>query len=298
MTYDQGALEVLGTTGLRLSLDATTAATPTARRAVVAALVGTSFETRADEAALAVSELVTNAVLHGRAPIWLEVVVGQDRVRVEVQDQSPLSPTFSMLDPTAVTGRGLVLVGTVVDGWGVEATATGKSVWFVLLDKPTTTSERDETDRLLDAWADDLDGDPALEDVRVVLTDVRTVDLVTSEAHVEGVLRELSLAASDGGDPVRQATAARLLEACAPLDALRVVVRRQLVQALQADRPLVDVQLTVRREDGELVRDFMHAMDDADRLSRQGALLALPAAPEVSATRRAFFTRVLDQLRS
>ena len=112
------------------------------------------------------------------------------------------------------------------------------------------------------------------------------------------MLRELALAASDGTDPVRQAAAATLVEACAPLEALRRDVRRQLALALLAEEPLVDVALTVRREDGAMVRDFMHAMDDADRLSRQGLLLALPAAPEVSDSRRAFLTRLLDQLRS
>lgn len=298
MNGDTEASETGSALCWELDLEPSTASPPRARRALLNALSGTALEHRGDEAALAVSELVTNAVLHGRAPIRMLVQLHHDRLRVEVQDHSPLSPAFSMLDPTAVTGRGLVLVSSVVDSWGVEPTGTGKGVWFVLLASPSAVSQLDEEARLLDAWADDLDGDPALEDVRVVLTDVRTADLAVSEAHIEGVLRELALAASDDRDAERQAKAAGLLAACAPLDALRLDVRRQLAQSLQLDESVVDISLTVRREDGEMVRNFMHAMDDADRLSRQGALLALPAAPEVSASRRAFLTRLLDQLRS
>ena len=44
---------------------------------------------------LVVSELVTNAVLHGAEPIVVTLVQGPDRVRVEVTDASPDSTPYS-----------------------------------------------------------------------------------------------------------------------------------------------------------------------------------------------------------
>jgi hypothetical protein len=54
----------------------------------------------------------------------------------------------------------------------------------------------------------------------------------------------------------------------------------------------------VRRRDAEAVRDLMHALDEADRLSRTGALLLTPAAVELSDARRAYLRRILAQLGS
>jgi hypothetical protein len=58
---------------------------PTLRRAVLEALDG-RFPGLADDAALVVTELATNAVLHGRQPAVLRVLQGDDHLRVEVQD--------------------------------------------------------------------------------------------------------------------------------------------------------------------------------------------------------------------
>src|SRR5438067_1740595 len=76
-----------------------------ARLAVVEILEQEGFGDRVADAELAVSELVTNAVLHGREPLTLRFVVTPEGVRVQVHDGSAVSPAFSMIDPTAVTGR-------------------------------------------------------------------------------------------------------------------------------------------------------------------------------------------------
>ena len=44
-------------------------------------------------------------MLHGRRPIVVEIEYDEPRLRIAVTDASPVSPTFSLLDPTAVTGR-------------------------------------------------------------------------------------------------------------------------------------------------------------------------------------------------
>jgi anti-sigma regulatory factor (Ser/Thr protein kinase) len=266
-----------------------------ARRALMDVMTEEGLADRAFDAALAVSEIVTNAVLHGRKPITLRFRVATDGIRVEVHDGSPVSPAFSMLDPTAVTGRGLMLVSAAADSWGVDPDENGKTVWFGFDHGRHNSAEAEETDRLLASWADGLEVDPAREQVRVVITDVDAAQLAASESHSEGLLRELTLL---GEDSPHHDKAEAITRAAAPLDALRLDVRHQVAVALHEGAPSLDVTLVVRREDAEQVRDFMHALDDADRLSRHGELLLVPTPPETSAFRTAFLRRVLDQLRS
>ena len=278
-----------------ISLAPEAASAKLARLAIAEVMVAEGFPDRVDDAELAVSEIVTNAVLHGREPITLRILVTEAGVRVEVADGSPVSPAFSMIDPTAVTGRGLVLVSAVADGWGVDPDGNGKVVWFAFDHTRPTLAETEETERLLNSWADGLEEDPARERVRVVLTDVDATLLAKSESHAEGLLRELNLLSEDAP---HQARAAAIIRAAAPLDALRLDIRHQVALALHEGRTTFDVSLTVRREDAEQVRDFMHALDEADRLSRRGELLATPTPARTSAFRKAFLRRLLDQLRS
>lgn len=81
---------------------------------------------------LLTTELVTNAVQHGLGPIGLRLLAGDDGVRVEVRDRSDALPVVQQLDPEALTGRGLLLVEGLADGWGVLAQDIGKTVWFSL----------------------------------------------------------------------------------------------------------------------------------------------------------------------
>lgn len=281
-----------------LTLEAVPTSVPAARQFVLTCLEGTEAAPRADDVALAATELVTNAVLHGREPIVVSVQLVDGGVRVEVRDGSALSPAFSMLDPTAVTGRGLLLVSAVSDRWGVDPDGEGKVVWFVVgVTSPTPEDDPDETTRLLLAWGDELEVDPAEEVVRVVLTDLDTAAAAASEAHTEGVLRELTLIAGNDDDP-QSGLAGRLLQEALPLDQLRGDVRRQVAAAVLEGRAQLDVTVTVRREHAEQVRDFMHALDEADRLASAGELLMPRASDEVTSTRRAFLRRLLDQLRS
>ena len=281
-----------------LSLRAVPDAAPEAREALSTLLTATPFAHRSDDGALAVSELVTNAVLHGREPIVLRLVRGERSVRVEVQDGSPVSPSFSMLDPTAVTGRGLMLISAASDRWGVEPTPEGKQVWFELLEGGRADELEADVDALLAAWGDDLAEDPALEQVRVVLTDLDTQLVARAEAHVEGLLRELCLLVGDEAPAQTRRVARSVLQAAAGMDAVRADVKHQLAVAVSAGQPLVDLTLTIQRDDAELVRDFSHAVDEADRLSRAGELLTAPAPAELSEARQSYLRRLLAQLTS
>ena len=88
-----------------------------------------------DEAELLVSELVTNAVVHGAPPITVEVSCdGSAGLAVSVSDLSPDLPEPRDADPYAEGGRGIHLVDLISDRWGVEERdGDGKQVWFRLL---------------------------------------------------------------------------------------------------------------------------------------------------------------------
>lgn len=84
----------------------------------------------ADRAELAVSEIVTNAVVHAGTDIELRVRVLPGSIRVEVDDGTTTMPARRDHSATAATGRGLHLVTSSVDRWDVQARTGGKTVWF------------------------------------------------------------------------------------------------------------------------------------------------------------------------
>ena len=91
---------------------------------------------RADEVLLCVSELTTNAILHGVPPgrgLALRLCVHLDGVlRVEVHDSGTgqlLKVRTRYRDLHAEDGRGLMLVSMLADKWGVGERAPGKVVW-------------------------------------------------------------------------------------------------------------------------------------------------------------------------
>lgn len=262
-------------------------------------VAGTVFAARVDDALLAATELVSNAVLHGREPIVVTLSLDEDHLKVSVRDRSAVSPSFSLLDPTAVTGRGLLLVSSLSDGWGVEPEERGKTVWMQLRAVPATKAETADLQALLDAWGDELVGDPAREEVRVVLTDVDVALVARGEAAVEGVLRELALVAGgDAASPRQQQAARSILRALGRFDAVRASVKRQLAAAVAAGTAKADITLTIVRADAELVRDYAYALDQVDRLGASGELLVHPPEPAVVEARRSLLHRILAQLSS
>jgi len=81
-------------------------------------------------AVLLVSELVTNAVVHARAPICLAVHTDAHWVRIEVEDPGHRRPVPRAATLDAVDGRGLLVVDKLATDWGTEQRATHKVVWF------------------------------------------------------------------------------------------------------------------------------------------------------------------------
>jgi len=82
-------------------------------------------------AGLLVSELVGNALRHGRPPVRLTLRRASG-LRCLVSDGSPKPPQLIVAGPDDECGRGLELVATLSARWGWDQERVGKSVWFDL----------------------------------------------------------------------------------------------------------------------------------------------------------------------
>ena len=119
-------------------LDADTAEVPRARHLLGEALQAWDLDEDAtDTALLLTSELVTNAVRHGRPPVHVHAEVSAGVIRVEVDDASasPIRPQDPDLDDLG--GRGLQLVEMLSTAWGSrlrdrrhDEDRPVKCVWF------------------------------------------------------------------------------------------------------------------------------------------------------------------------
>ncbi|MER5461724.1 MULTISPECIES: ATP-binding protein [unclassified Streptomyces] len=92
-----------------------------------------------DQAALGVTELLTNVHRHAEPDkmCTVEIELLLDRLTVSVHDNDPRLPAVGDADLFATSGRGLGLIAAVSDSWGVRPEGeTGKIVWFTLSTPP------------------------------------------------------------------------------------------------------------------------------------------------------------------
>jgi len=108
---------------------------PEARGFVSGSLTAIPPQVRAT-AALLVSELATNAIVHATSSFDVTIVcpTPTGRVRIEVTDTDETRPTRLQPPPNVPHGRGLLLVARLSDDWGVDEAIDrpGKTVWFEL----------------------------------------------------------------------------------------------------------------------------------------------------------------------
>ncbi len=105
---------------------------PEARRFVSQALGEVSAEVR-DTVLVMVSELATNAVLHASTGFEVSVDRSPHEVTVSVADRGTGTPAVQSPDSREPHGRGLRIVQSFADDWGVVSSSdAGKAVWFRL----------------------------------------------------------------------------------------------------------------------------------------------------------------------
>jgi len=166
----------------------------------------------AESARLAVSELVTNAILHAEPPMTVHVRGTLEHPRIEVTDQSlvPPQPARSHLlvdldDDLSWTtmGRGLDLVASYSDRWGADISPNGlgKVVWFEpsnsLRDRPADGEVFDMDSELARLHQEPVDSSRM---VTVVLLSMPVDLFVHLRRHFSELGRELRLLALSDPD--------------------------------------------------------------------------------------------------
>ncbi|MET8680282.1 ATP-binding protein [Streptomyces sp. NPDC004647] len=105
------------------------------RRIVSAQLRYWHLDPLIDSAALGVTELLTNVHRHAEPDkqCRVEIALFTDRLTVSVRDSDPRVPSLRGADLAATCGRGLALVASFSESWGVRPHDDGgKAVWFTL----------------------------------------------------------------------------------------------------------------------------------------------------------------------
>lgn len=262
-----------------LALPATLEAPGLAREVVTHLLGGGSDLELVQECSLLVSEVVTNAVIHGAGERRLRCRTVDGWIRVEVHDDSPVAPAVRSYSDEAVTGRGIELVELLSAAWGVAPEDAGKTVWFELGEPPPGL----------------VDEPPAIADPgsgpgrTVVLVDAPVPLVAAAVEHADAILREVAYLALGGqlAEHLPQGWHPPALDVTPLLDALA---------AAPTDRARADLAFAVDPRSAAGALDRLALVDLAEQLAREGRLLAPPAVPEVSGCRRWTLTEIASQL--
>ncbi|MER6206344.1 ATP-binding protein [Streptomyces sp. NPDC001642] len=106
-------------------------AVPGRSRVIVrAALRYWGLQESIESADLLVTELVTNALEHGRGDVGVRLYLTDTHLLIEVRDGSPEVPVLGDAALDDEDGRGLFLVSAVADAWGVSP--DGMTTWCSL----------------------------------------------------------------------------------------------------------------------------------------------------------------------
>ena len=161
-----------------------------ARRLLRDALSDLEDDGSIDAAQVAVSEIVTNALVHAGTVMRLRVLLADGDLRVELGDGSPHLPRQRGYSTVAATGRGLHMVSEMVDRWGAypDPDREGKVVWFEIRRGAPGSDDQAAVGDVRRAPAPPLDGA-----VRVELRNMPLLMHAAWQEHASGLLREIML---------------------------------------------------------------------------------------------------------
>ena len=256
----------------------------------------------ADDAALVVSELVTNAILHGGGCTGIEVVVLDGGLRIEVRDGSRVPPLLGRPSEESLTGRGLRLVARLSEHWGAHAAADeGKVVWAQLTGRARPVPD-DEGD-LLDLWGDDWELDGEREPLfHVELGDVPTDLLLAAKSHVDNVVREFTLAAAGAATGTTAELpphlGALLRAVVGRFSDARLAIKRQALDADRRGDARTRLALDLPASAADAAEEYAAALDEVDAYCRARRLLTLETPSQHRAFRHWYVEEVVTQLRA
>ena len=274
-----------------------------ARAAVVRRATELGHEDLADDARLVLSELVTNAMLHGGGCTGIEITSIDHGLRIEVRDGSRLPPLLARPSEESLTGRGLRLVDRLAERWGATVEGEGKAVWAEITGR-TNPGPADVTEKELLAMWDEDSNLTAVPEPRfhVALGEVPTDLLLAAKSHVENVVRELTLASAGaraGLTPEVPPHLASLVSAVVDRFAeARLAIKRQALDAERRGRATTRLVLDLPASAAEAAEDYVRALDEVDAYCRARRLLTLETPPQHHLFRHWYIEELVTQLRA
>lgn len=282
-------------TAAELTLGRENDAVPKARRFVGSCLDGEPPDAVAN-VELVVTELVTNALLHGEPPVTVRLILTDPLVRIEVEDAGGDLPVIALAGPGSMTGRGLALVSKLAARWGVDpGRGTNKVVWAeVGGDGPETANRPPQISReVIESSRLARAGAPSYT---VRLDGVPTAFLLAAKSHIDNVIRELTLLRRSSGGDVPAALAS-LLSVSGEFSQAREEIKRQALAARAAGSPTVDLVLQLPEAMAGAAERYLVALDEADRYARAARLLTVASPLSHRTFRRWYVGGIASQLR-
>lgn len=267
-----------------------------------------------EDAALVVSELATNAVLHARTSFMVAVSRLGTGVRVEVFDRNAVLPEAAagrpedLLAIRSMTGRGLPLVAAISDRWGCDLRGKGKVVWAEIgtgrlrVDaSPSPTFPPEPARRKLGdkAVAAGVKAVTAATGAgrKVHLVGVPVSLLIESTRQLTDLQREMQVIGLDQTGPrelVTMAGSTREVDAC--IGHLREAGLADAKRAMARGEDLVDYDFIVPDDAAAHFERLGQLLARARSKLARRHLLTLPASDDVVAFRLWWKEEVLSQL--
>ncbi|HVF06741.1 MAG TPA: SpoIIE family protein phosphatase [Frankiaceae bacterium] len=275
-------------------------AVPRARRLAMETLAAIGLDDLVDDASVIMTELVTNAVLHGLEPIHVRVLATETMARLEVEDGNPNLPFRGLAGVNSMTGRGLHLVAALARRVGSDSRGTGKVVWAELVAGEQATAT--VVPLFPDAWIDHDDLLLGEQMYDVELGDVPTDLLIDAKSHVDNLVREFTLAAAGAAAGQSATVPAHLADLIKTVTtrfaAARESIKRQAVGAASSAQPRTHLVLRLPVSAADAGADYLHALDEVDHYARAARLLTLATPPQHRAFRRWYVGSLVTQLRA
>nr|WP_301539748.1 ATP-binding protein [Nocardioides sp. zg-DK7169] len=267
-----------------------------ARRWVLSTCHDIGRDDLAECAELGVSELVTNALLHGTHPITVRVRGTAEHPRVEIRDGSRERPQLpTEIDPEddllLTFGRGLSIVARCADAWGAVIEEDGKIVWFA----PARDFAEDEGVPGVITGDDEEPPAPPEDPVEVEIRGVPLADFQTFERHFRELGREVRLLALAHQSDYPLAQDLSDLFGALERQLREGVGLEHLEEATVTGTELADVQLVTSRASTRTMARFIEKLDLADEFCRQQRLLSLARSPEQRAFQRWYLGEFVRQ---
>lgn len=275
----------------KIELAADVVSCSAARRFVQEMLARAPEDIRGD-ASLLLSEVFTNALLHGSGPVTVEIEQRGGGYRIAVSDRSSTPPQEKGYRADDATGRGLHLLDSLAAAWGWERTSFGKVVWFDLpvpLQPPTLHSAKRKSRE-----------DPYPDGIEIALLEAPVQEMIRTSAHYDAIYREFRLILEL--DPSRrQAIPGRLLGLIDELGTSFVGYGRSAEEtwetAVREGWETVNIRFRLPRQAAFFVEHYDELLDEADRYCQRAELLTIAPTDEALAVRRWAFGQVVRQCR-